>query len=188
MKLVVEEKIKTVEKSGYEDIINTNETISKVNDIITKEKEINPEIEIEIDKDTFVAKVNNTDGTYLFVYNATASKWYDTEETPNEIDLSQYGITLTGTPSNEDTIKVVLANGEISQTYIYYIPILENTSCSFFDFSSELPVSFEFVFNNTTTINITTTKCQMNFEKQLVKMSMQHSNTKTFKTKLVVSK
>lgn len=57
--------------------------------------------------DTFMGQMTE-DGTYNFVYSTTNSSWQYIAE---DVDLSTYGISITGTPSDGDTISVNLVMG-----------------------------------------------------------------------------
>lgn len=59
-----------------------------------------PEITAEIDLDTFRTEISNTSGTYVFLYS-TAWTLNSTE-----VDISDYGITVTGTPIAADAISI----------------------------------------------------------------------------------
>ena len=58
MKLVVEEKIKTINKADDENILFTNEIVDKVENVITKETIIPAnDIEITVNEETFISQV-----------------------------------------------------------------------------------------------------------------------------------
>ena len=61
---------------------------------------------------TFASKVT-TNGKYIFKYNG--SEWTLNSEA---INLSEYGITATGTPITNDVISVLYSTGELSQNPI----------------------------------------------------------------------
>ena len=54
---------------------------------------------------TFAAKVDDQSGKYEFVYASSGTAW---KLNGNTVTLSDYGISVTGTPANNDTITVVL--------------------------------------------------------------------------------
>lgn len=70
-----------------------------------------------VNAETFGAKVSNADGTYEFAYDGADWKLGETTVT-----LSQYGITVTGTASDGDTISVVYVSAKAlalnSRTYV----------------------------------------------------------------------
>lgn len=53
-------------------------------------KSIVPAMSYSFDRDTFVAEVNNTSGTYVFTYDG--SDWYYDN---NVVDITDYGVTIT---------------------------------------------------------------------------------------------
>ena len=59
---------------------------------------------------TFGTQVSNTSGEYTFTYASTGSAW---KLNGSAVTLNDYGITVTGTPANNDTITVdfIAANG-----------------------------------------------------------------------------
>lgn len=65
---------------------------------------------VAVDATDFGTKVSNKSGTYVFTYDGTATTWKLNGST---VTITQYGITVTGTPSNGDTVTVVYtaANG-----------------------------------------------------------------------------
>lgn len=66
-----------------------------------------------VDSSTFATAVSSTNGTYNFIYDGTNWKLNN-----NTVTLSNYGITVTGTPINGDKINVLYANGNLSQSTI----------------------------------------------------------------------
>lgn len=62
---------------------------------------------------TFGAEVNNINGKYVFVYDN--NKW---ELDGSNVNLTDYGITVTGTPVDNDKISVLYATGEKSTSPI----------------------------------------------------------------------
>lgn len=62
-----------------------------------------------VNSETFAAKVSGN-GTYNFVYNGSA--W---ELSEAAADLSEYGITIIGTPITGDVLTVIYADGELSE-------------------------------------------------------------------------
>lgn len=59
---------------------------------------------VTVDKTTFKIAVANVSGTYVFTYTSGAWKL-----SGNTVILSNYGIVLTGTPADNDTITVQLS-------------------------------------------------------------------------------
>jgi len=57
---------------------------------------------LTVTKATFASKVNEVSGTYAFIHNGTGWQLNSTNVT-----LSQYGISVTGTPASGDTLTVV---------------------------------------------------------------------------------
>ena len=55
---------------------------------------------------TFASAVSNVGGTYVFTYDSTDTRW---ELDGTAATLNSYGISVTGTPANGDTITVVFA-------------------------------------------------------------------------------
>lgn len=60
---------------------------------------------------TFGDKVNDTSGTYLFTYDGTASTWKLNGTAVSLTGTGGYGIEVTGTPANGDTITIVYTAG-----------------------------------------------------------------------------
>lgn len=60
---------------------------------------------------TFGDKVDDTSGTYVFTYDGTASTWKYNGSAVALTGAGGYGITVTGTPANNDTITVVYTAG-----------------------------------------------------------------------------
>lgn len=58
---------------------------------------------VEVDKETFETKVAKATDEYEFEYDATATAWKLGSTT---VTLSEYGITITGTAADKDTITV----------------------------------------------------------------------------------
>lgn len=52
---------------------------------------------------TFSTQVSNTSGTYTFTYSSTGSTW---KLNGTAVTIADYGITVTGTPANNDTVTV----------------------------------------------------------------------------------
>lgn len=62
---------------------------------------------------TFGTQVSETTGKYTFTYNDTDSKWYLGTD---EATLNNYGISVTGTPANNDTVIVQYTAAEEGAT------------------------------------------------------------------------
>lgn len=62
---------------------------------------------------TFSTKVSNINGTYNFIFDG--SNWQLNSST---VVLTEYGLTITGTPITGDTVSVLFSNGEMSQSPI----------------------------------------------------------------------
>ena len=61
---------------------------------------------VSVDAYTFAAMVDNQGGTYEFTYATTGTTW---KLGGNNVTLSDFGVTVTGSPANNDTITVVLS-------------------------------------------------------------------------------
>lgn len=77
-----------------------------------------------VNASTFAGAVNNINGTYNFNFNG--SDWLFNN---NSVDLTDYGITVTGTPVNNDKISVLFATGNLAsspiQLYASEKPVLD---------------------------------------------------------------
>lgn len=58
---------------------------------------------VEVVAATFGTKVANTSGAYTFTYSTTGSTW---KLNGTAVTIADYGVTVTGTPANNDTITV----------------------------------------------------------------------------------
>lgn len=113
------EKEQIVEKSVYTTLVGEVETTQATNQYV---REVNTGViinkailryrgtKIAIDEATFASAVNNQDGYYFFGYRNNS--WY-LEDT--QIDISSYGITITGTPVEGDLIYVGFYGGHVSE-------------------------------------------------------------------------
>ena len=63
---------------------------------------------VSVDAGDFATKVGNASGTYVFTYDGTDTTWKLNGST---VTITQYGITVTGSPSNGDTVTVVFTAG-----------------------------------------------------------------------------
>ena len=63
---------------------------------------------VSVDAGDFATKVGNASGTYVFTYDGTGTTWKLNGST---VTITQYGITVTGSPSNGDTVTVVFTAG-----------------------------------------------------------------------------
>lgn len=63
---------------------------------------------VSVDAEDFQDKVGAASGTYVFTYDGTSTTW---KLNGSAVTISQYGITVTGTPSNGDTVTVVFTAG-----------------------------------------------------------------------------
>lgn len=77
---------------------------------------------VETDKDTFKAKVLDEYGTYIFEYD---SGW---ELNGDSVTITEYGITITGSPENGDTITITFTAPVGSGTDIYGASYLNGAS------------------------------------------------------------
>lgn len=57
---------------------------------------------------TFGTQVSNASGTYVFTYASTGTTW---KLNGTAVTLTDYGVTVTGTPANNDTITVTFTAG-----------------------------------------------------------------------------
>lgn len=65
----------------------------------------NEDLTVTANLATAQAKLPAISRNYEFIYSLSANSWYTNTETLTEIELSDYGITITaGTPEDEDTI------------------------------------------------------------------------------------
>lgn len=62
---------------------------------------------------TFASAAGNINGTYNFIYNGT--NW---QLNNNNVDLSTYGVEVTGTPVNNDKISILFATGNLTASPI----------------------------------------------------------------------
>jgi len=60
-------------------------------------------ITIDVDRDEFVMKTDMATADYVFTYNGNRSTWQLNE---NDVDIAEYGITITGTPTNGKKITI----------------------------------------------------------------------------------
>ena len=203
MKLVVEEKIKTIETSGDENLIFTNEIVQKSENLVTKEKIVKANnVTIEVNQETFLAKVEDEpsdDGYYYFTFeDVDGGHWVHND---TNVDLSEYGITINDRPFDKDKIIIEVIEDEettLEKQYFVHDTIIDTTKAKLFDFISELPVylKLELYDGGTTIFNEenrilsirATRKCQISLENgEYIKIDMWHDSTKDFKIKLVVS-
>ena len=192
MKLVVEEKIKTINKADDENILFTNEIVDKVGNVITKETIIPAnDIEITVNEETFIAQVGTETRTYIFRYDGGDEAWFLGED---EITLSDYGIEIDIEEINDNDQIIISVDNETVNSKGFY-PCIELvrrfTEAKFVDFTSELPVNIELgLFPEQAGDSLyfqQTTKIQTNFKEQSIIFNMWHNNKKEFKIKLVVS-
>lgn len=73
-----------------------------------------------VNAETFLTK-KTADGIYEFTY--TDSHWYLGED---QVNIAQYGITITGTPTEGDTLQVTFTIGEPTVTSVEQYPINQN--------------------------------------------------------------
>ena len=86
----------------------------KTQESLTTSEELVSRLEIAIDNEIFIVKVENVVGTYLFTYDGT-----DWVLNSTVVDIAEYGITITGTPIENDsiTVEVTESDGVYSITY-----------------------------------------------------------------------
>lgn len=65
----------------------------------------NSDLTVTCDRDVFVLKTSMTAQTAVFTYNSNRSTWVYSE---NDVNIAEYGITVTGTPANGNTITVTM--------------------------------------------------------------------------------
>lgn len=95
--------------------VNSEGTISST---ITTSTGETPLSALTVTKATFATKVNEVTGTYAFIHNGT--NW---QLNSTNVTLSQYGISVTGTPVSGDTLTVVYYDDD------HTIRLLEQISC-----------------------------------------------------------
>lgn len=104
-KIVANQITKQVTENGTEIILDTCET--KINtDNFSRKEIIIESVKLDIDKDVFISKVGGTlESSYIFYYKMnTNTGWTLGSSTP--VDLSEYGITLTGASVKGDSIQI----------------------------------------------------------------------------------
>ena len=99
---------------------------------------------VQSDKgELFSTAVSNTDGTYVFTYDSTAASWKYNSTAVNL--ATTYGLTVTGTPANGDTITCyyVYANGSPFKTSNAYDVLNLGSAAAGVSWYSELPAALK---------------------------------------------
>ena len=78
-------------------------------DVCTASAVASDGLTVVLTKATFANKVDNVSGTYTFKYASTGTKWMLGSST-DAVTLTDYGIALSGSPSNNDTITVTFVS------------------------------------------------------------------------------
>ena len=65
----------------------------------------NTDLTLSVNRDTFVMKTDMATATYEFTYNSNRSTWVLSEQ---DVDIIEYGITITGTPANNNKITIAV--------------------------------------------------------------------------------
>lgn len=135
--LVVKSVSKQVNENGAEIELTNTENKSQIEYLIKKEIVVNG-VKPTIDKETFKTKIGGTlASSYIFRYTTV---WTLNSE---EVDLSEYGITLEGEVCNDDIIIVSCADDKVSsiqyqQSIEIYVG-LENELFNYVSVNSENP-------------------------------------------------
>lgn len=186
-KLVVQQVSKIVDTSGNENIIETNEFNNKIENIETKEMLCDAnDISLTITEATFLTKVDNQDGSYVFEYSQSNEGWYLGE---NSVDLSEYGIELENSPFDKDRIVIEVADSaiEISE-YLVATKLITDHFCSYLDFYSDLPVQIEITNgDNIIFSQQTAKKVQLWTFNQNFTVVFWHNNTTDFNVKIITA-
>lgn len=138
-------KQQLVEKSVYTNLVGDVENTILTNQLniqydniqVVKTKIIYRGITISVNEETFKTAVNNEEGNYFFGHYEEdgEDKWF-LDEGDNTVDLSDYGITLSGgNPYDKDTIAIHYIDGEITYEYAEHT-ILFADNINTFDFIS----------------------------------------------------
>lgn len=135
--LVVKSVSKQVNENGAEIELTNTENKSQIEYLVKKEIVVNG-VKPTIDKETFKTKIGGTlSDNYIFRYTTV---WTLNSE---EVDLSEYGITLEGNSQNNDTIIVSCEDDEVSsikyqQNIEIYVGV-ENELFNYFSVNCENP-------------------------------------------------
>ena len=133
--LLSESKFRYRKTGGSENVLTGEATIKNIKGSVTCDTrelqclvDVNStSISITINENTFASKVNNTAGDYTFIYNGSSARW---EYNNNVVNMEQYGITISQTPRDEDSIVV-----HFSPEYIGTISISKPTKLTSIKFN-----------------------------------------------------
>lgn len=136
--LVVKSISKQLNENGVEVELTNSENKSQIEYLVKKEIVVRG-VKTEIDKATFKTKIGGTlSNNYIFRFSS--GNWTLNSE---EVDLSEYGITLEGEVHNDDIIIVSCADDEVSsikyqQSIEIYVGV-ENELFNYFSVNCENP-------------------------------------------------
>lgn len=179
-----------------ENIIDTNDYILEVSNYETMNIDIkNREISISVDNETFKTAVNNVAGEYSFFYNEDDDEWTKGGDfTPGTADLSEYGITVNGTPQNKDSIEIRLdGEGNLQKTFFQATTIFENKLFNFIFFASTVRLGVNLVNSNqwyslyNTTTRMFTLDTQNNFDLER-DLTVYNSSNKDYNVKVIIAR
>ena len=149
-KIVLIQKLKSL-NGEVENLITSDNIVENIENYETYDLKLKNRItNFEVDKDTFATKVDNQDGTYLFKYDEENEVWKTEEENPQEVDLSEYGITFDGESFDNDLIYIAFYDGKLENIgYGQYNLIFRDKETDFISFSSSYPVTIKSNHDNT---------------------------------------
>lgn len=136
--LVVKSVSKQVNENGAELELTNTENKSQIEYLVKKEIVVNG-VKPTIDKETFKTKIGGTLAS-SYIFRFSSGNWTLLSE---EVDLSEYGITLEGEVHNDDIIIVSCADDEVSsikyqQSIEIYIGV-ENELFNYFSVNCKNP-------------------------------------------------
>ena len=192
-RLILETKTKQLNEE-VEDLLETDQLKRKVATTTT----INQTIKyrgmwITVDEETFKEKVENEGGEYSFVAlfnNEEQLVWYIKEDYPTQVvDLSEYGITITGDEVREkDEITVVFFDDIKYYGYLQADKLVDTKEYNFISFSSELDVRLELARNTPEFVHMVTRRtiidCPQHSESDIW---IFNSERKDFDIKLILA-
>ena len=186
--LVIQSKYKSL-NGEVENIIETNElNIEFVALEQKKTKVIYRGTTLTVDKATF----EGTGLDFLWAsYDSQEEKWTDSNE--NDITLSDYGITVDGTPEEKDTIVIHLNDGVLTSKYLEHTKLFfdENNLYSYVSFTSDLPIQVALATEegDDNSMNIITQKIEMDLGGDCpIEISVWNRAKQDIETNLILAK
>lgn len=192
-RLILETKTKQLNEE-VEDLLETDQLKRKVATTTTISQTIKYRgMWITVDEETFKEKVENEGGEYSFVAlfnNEEQLVWYIKEDYPTQVvDLSEYGITITGDEVREkDEITVVFFDDIKYYGYLQADKLVDTKEYNFISFSSELDVRLELARNTPEFVHMVTRRtiidCPQHSESDIW---IFNSERKDFDIKLILA-